>query len=82
MHFADFGQRLCDIVKKCKHPCLSLSLVDVFKPYIIPLITLCLFMFSQGCILLQHDYFNYLSCHETISFGRRNTCSALQARSF
>ena len=33
MHFADFGERLCDIVKKCKHPCLISSLVDVFKPY-------------------------------------------------
>ena len=22
MHFADFGERLCDIMKKCKHPCL------------------------------------------------------------
>ena len=32
-HFADFGERFCDIVKKCKHPCLISSLVDVFKPY-------------------------------------------------
>ena len=22
MHFAVFGERLCDIMKKCKHPCL------------------------------------------------------------
>ena len=22
MHFADFGESLCDIVKKCKHSCL------------------------------------------------------------
>ena len=22
MDFADFGKRLCNIVKKCKHPCL------------------------------------------------------------
>ena len=22
MDFADFGERLCNIVKKCKHPCL------------------------------------------------------------
>ena len=33
MHFADFGERLCDIVKRCKHLCLTSSLVDVFKPY-------------------------------------------------
>ena len=33
MDFADFGERLCDIVKKCKHPCPTSSLVDVFKPY-------------------------------------------------
>ena len=33
MHFAIFGERLCDIVKKRKHPCLTSSLVDVFKSY-------------------------------------------------
>ena len=34
MHFAVFGERLCDVVKKIKlkHPCAA-SLVDVFKPY-------------------------------------------------
>ena len=32
-HFADFGERFCDIVKECKHPCIISSLVDVFKPY-------------------------------------------------
>ena len=33
MNFADFGERLRDIVKKCKQPYLTSSLVDVFKPY-------------------------------------------------
>ena len=33
MHFAIFGEWLCDVVKKCKHSCPTSSLVDVFKPY-------------------------------------------------
>ena len=33
MPFGIFGERLCDIVKKRKHPCLTSSLVDVFKSY-------------------------------------------------
>ena len=48
MKFADFGERLRDIVNKCKQPYLTSSLVEVFKPY---RLTLWLFMCSQGCIL-------------------------------
>ena len=48
MNFADFGERLRDIVKKCKQPYLTSSLVDVFKPH---RLTLWLFMCSQGYIL-------------------------------
>ena len=47
MYLSDFGERVRDIMKKCKHPCLTSSLVDVFKPY---RLTLWLSMFSQGCI--------------------------------
>ena len=42
MCFADFGERFRDIVKKCKHPCLTSSLVDVFKLY---RLTLCFYVF-------------------------------------
>ena len=33
MRFADFGESLCDILKKCEHPCLTSWPVDVYKPY-------------------------------------------------
>ena len=55
MQLADFGERLCDIVKK------NVNIIVLFVAGLcfqaIPLKTLWLFMFSQGCILQQHNYF-------------------------
>ena len=55
MCFADFGERFRDIVKKCKHPFLTLSLVDVFKLYRLTLFFLC---FPRVAFYsMQHNYF-------------------------
>ena len=70
MYFADFGERLCDIVKKYKHPCLtswwsmftSHTAYNVWALYVFPGLH-----FIAASLL-------YLLSHETISFGRRHTC--------
>ena len=48
-HVADFGERLCDIVKKNVNILVLFVAGGCFQA--IPLITLWLFMFSLGCIL-------------------------------
>ena len=53
MRFADFDERLCDIVKTTS---LSYFVTGrCFQAISLIHVTLLLFMFSQGCILLQHN---------------------------
>ena len=68
MHFAIFGERLCDVVKKRKHPCPTSSLVDVFKPYR-------LYLCGSLCFDRDAFYSSVITSSFTPrndSFGRRN----------
>ena len=61
MHFAIFGERLSDVVKKRKHSCPTSPLVDVFKPYR---------LYLCGSLCLARDAF--YSSIITLSFTPRN----------
>ena len=69
MHFADYGERFFDIMKKCERPCLILSLVDVFKPYRLqPCGSLCFrrVVFYHSIITLSFmPRNNFCSCRHT-----------------
>ena len=68
MHFVIFGERLCDVVKKRKHPCLlrrwsmfsSHTAYHFVALYVLP-----------GMHFIA-AYLLYLLRHEKICFGRRN----------